>query len=156
MSQKLKIMILTVSVAALLATALPYDAAAKGLIPCGGGSPEPACEPCHIFVLTQNILNFIWGLPPYTPGLVLPIAILMLAVGGFMMIIPGVGGEKSVAMYTKGKKVLTNTMIGLVIVFLAWLTIDTIIKALAGQNIGERKVAEIFGPWNQIKCDLKK
>lgn len=162
MSQKLKIAILmTFVVAALLATALPYDAAAKGLIPCGGGSPEPACQPCHIFSLVQNIYNWLILPPPQGSALVIAIAILMFAYGGFLMLIPGIGGEKSVAMYTKGKKVLTNTLIGILIIFLAWLTIDTIIKAVAGQ-IGSSGPARIptkvglspgnLGPWNKIEC----
>ncbi len=140
----------------LLLVAVPFDATAKGLVPCGGGPPEPACEPCHIFSLVQNIYNWLIFPPPQGGGIVLVVAILMFAYGGFLMIIPGIGGEKSVPMYQKGKKVLTNAVIGILIIFLAWLTIDTIIKALAGQEIGRAGVAKIFGPWNEIKCDLKK
>ena len=82
----------------------------------------------------------------------------MLVYGGFLMIIPGIGGEKSAAALTKGKKVITNALVGIVIVFFAWLLIDTIIKLLADPtNIGSGKTAEILkvlGPWNEIKCAL--
>lgn len=72
------------------------------------------------------------------------------------MVIPGIGGEKSAAMYTKGKKVLTNAVIGIIIVFFAWLVIDTIMKVLIDPGtIGSGKPAELLkglGPWNEIKC----
>lgn len=152
----------------LFAVFTPSDAAAKGLIPCGGGPPEPACEPCHIFSLVQNIYNWLILPPPQGSALVIAISILMFAYGGFLMLMPGVGGEKSVAMYTKGKKVLTNTLIGILIVFLAWLVIDTIIKALGGkmasstaQQAEEMGVYDVtftaqFGPWNRIDCRVNK
>lgn len=134
----------------------------QGVVPCGT-SKTPACQPCHIFVLGQNILNFLWW------GLSIPIATLMLAYGGFLMMLPGgigevvtlgTGGEKSVKQINKGKKVLTNTLIGILIVFFAWLAIDTIIKVVAGQNLGSGATAKVlgpkgFGPWNKIPCEIK-
>lgn len=106
------------------------------LVPDCGGGP---CTACDFFALIQNILNFIWW------DLSVPIATLMLIYGGFLMVVPGVGGEKSAGQYIKGKKVLTNTVIGLLIIFVAWLMIDTAIKAVGSLNSN-------FGPWNQIQC----
>ena len=151
MRYELRILIIFCIAVTLLTTAIPFDASAAGLIPCGGGSPEPPCQPCHIFSLIQKILNFIWQ------DLALPIAILMFAYGGFLMIIPGVGGEKSVSMYTKGKKVLTNAVFGILIIFLAWLAVDTIIKALGGKMATNTNIVTVtrFGQWNKIKCEIK-
>ncbi|MBI2640678.1 MAG: hypothetical protein HYW91_02200 [Candidatus Sungbacteria bacterium] len=160
MNQESRTLIFIALAALLLITAaFPYDASAKGLVPCGGAG-EPACQPCHIFSLIQNIFDFIWKF------LATPLAILMFAYGGFLMLIPGIGGEKSVPMYQKGKKVLTNAVVGLLIIFLAWLTIDTIIKALAGQTIGSTETPALIpknvglapgnlGPWNKIECVTK-
>ena len=130
----------------------PLNAFAQGgLVPCGGPAQDP-CTPCFIFLLVQNLLNFVWK------WIAIPLATLMLVYGGFLMIIPGIGGEKSAAALTKGKKVITNALVGIVIVFFAWLLIDTIIKLLADPtNIGSGKTAEILkvlGPWNEIKCAL--
>lgn len=152
---ELRILTLVAIAVLLFVSAVPFDIEAQGgLVPCGT-STTPPCQPCHIFSLIQNIFNFIWKF------LALPLAILMFAYGGFLMIVPGIGGEKSVPMYQKGKKVLTNTIIGILIIFLAWLTIDTIIKALAGQ-LGSSSPALIparvgfspgnLGPWNKIEC----
>lgn len=168
MNYELRFIIPLLLFIALSVTAVPFDAAAQGgLVPCGtqthpkgqqdargndiSGQVSNPCQPCHIFSLIQNVFNFIWR------DLALPLAILMFAIGGFMMIIPGVGGEKSVPMYQKGKKVLTNAVIGIVIIFLAWLTIDTIIKALGGKMAARANVVTVtqFGPWNKIKCEPK-
>lgn len=138
------------------ANAEDADPSPTGLVPCGTKT-SPPCSPCHIFVLTQNIYNFIIGLPPYTPGLVIPIAALMFIYGGFLMVFPGLGG--SADALSKGKKVIANTLIGLAIIFFAWLGVDTIIKVLVGkQDVGSGVTAIVrlnsssFGPWNIIQC----
>lgn len=131
-----------------------YQSFAPGLIPCGTAANPTPCNACHVFSLAQNVLNFLWW------SISLPLATLMLAYGGFLMVIPGVGGEKSAAMLSKGKKVLTNTLVGIAIIFFAWLGIDTIIKTVGGQNIGSGTTATIFpnaktlGPWNKITCQV--
>ena len=135
---------------AILATIGAPDelAQARGLVPCGGLG-ESACTPCDIFLLVQNILNFLWWY------LTVPLATLMLIYGGFLMIVPGFGGEKSATALTKGKKVITNALIGIVIIFFAWLAIDTILKVLVDPGqLGSGKAVEIgkVGPWNEIKC----
>lgn len=141
---------------AILALFASPFADAQGLVPCGTKDNPTPCSPCHIFVLVQNIYNFIiFKLAP-------PIAALMFVYGGFLMVVPGFGGEKSANALTKGKKVITNTLIGLAIVFFAWLGVDTIIKILVGrQEVGSGVTAEILklgkggislGPWNKIEC----
>lgn len=109
------------------------------------------CTVCDLFVLIQRILNFLWW------GISVPLTALMLAWGGFLMIVPGVGGEKTAGSMTKGKKIISSALIGLTISFFAWLMVDTVIKALSGQGIASGSPAEIiqtkgFGPWNEIKC----
>ncbi len=151
MTKVLPLILLIVFLASSALT--PLEATAKGLVPCGGGEGEPVCTPCHAFELGQNILKFIWGLPPYTPGIVIPLAILMLSYGGFLIMVPGRGGN--MPMLQKGQKILRNTFIGLAIVFLAWIIIDVIIKVLAGQALGSGEPAKLLGrPWNTIDCSL--
>lgn len=124
----------------------------QGFVPCGNiknaeGIIQNPCESCHIFVLGQNILAFLWW------KISIPIATLALIYAGFLMIIPTSSADR----LTKGKKVLTNTLIGIAIVFFAWLAIDTIIKVLAGQNLTSGTPAEIqgYGPWNKIDCQIR-
>jgi len=122
----------------------PSVAWAKIVPDCGTGG----CSLCQIFQLVKNLLDFAWK------WFAIPFSVLMLAYGGFLMLAPSVGGEKSVAMYERGKKVLTNTVIGIIIIFFAWLIVDTIIKVVANQMIGGGGVGQIggLGPWNNIQC----
>lgn len=146
--------ILAVSVAGLWSLVI-YPADAQGLVPCGGKNQNP-CTPCDIFVVIQNILNFL------IYYISVPLATIMLAYGGFLMMLPGLGGEKSVATHIRGKKVVTNAVIGVFIVFFSWLIIDTIIKVVAGQMLGSGQPALLpktgglgpgnLGPWNRIEC----
>ncbi|MEK7090637.1 MAG: transglycosylase SLT domain-containing protein, partial [Patescibacteria group bacterium] len=141
----------------------------RGLVPCGtetypagtiknvggrdvdvSGQVSNPCSICHIFTLLQNLLNFLWWY------ISIPLATLMLAYAGFLLMIPSLGSG-SPPMITKGKKVLKNTVVGIIIVFFSWLFIDTIIKVLAGQELGSRGAAEIgeYGPWNKVNCDTR-
>jgi len=83
-----------------------------------------------------------------------------LAYGGVLMILPYIGG--SAAMHEKGRKVITQALVGILIIFFAWLGIDTIIKVIASPSItNPRQPGELFGlfpgkylfPWNKIECE---
>ena len=110
------------------------------------------CAICDIFLLLQSILNFIWWY------ITIPLAALFLAYGGVLMILPYIGG--SAAMHEKGRKVITQAFVGILIIFFAWLAIDTIIKVV-GQQAGLIPVAihkggsgndTDLGPWNEVNC----
>lgn len=117
---------------------------AQGLVPCGG--PGRPCSICDLGVLILMVTKFlIWKIA-------IPLAGLMIVVGGIMMVI----GSASEARITSAKKILTNAFIGIVIVFTAWLIVDTVIKVLVGGDYRNFKAAlQKFGPWNEIpsgKC----
>ncbi len=106
---------------------LTAAAQGQGLVPCVGIE----CQWRHLYILIDKIIDF--GM-----YLVLPIAVVMIVVGG-IMIMTSAGSEKR---YSKGKEIITAGVVGLVIALLAWLIIDTIIKVLSGGD---------FGPWNRLK-----
>ena len=98
------------------------------LIPCEGLS----CQFCDLFKLVKNVLDF--GVK-----IAIPIAVITIVYGGIMILTAGASPERA----KQGKDIVTAAIIGLVIVLLAWLILDTLIKLIAK---GE------FGPWNQLKC----
>ena len=101
------------------------------------------CTFCDFLTLIQNILNYTWWL-------ITPIVIVIALIwGGALMFISS--AEGSVTQAQRGKKIIFNTLIGFVLVFGAWLIIDTVIKILGGK-IGSNTATAPFGPWNKIEC----
>jgi hypothetical protein len=88
--------------------------AAGGLVPCGG-KDQADCQFCHIFLLINNILDLI------LTRLVPLIAVLFLIFGGLYMLFargnPGTLGQ--------AKSIITATIIGMVIIFIAWVALNT-------------------------------
>ena len=124
----------------------------EGLVPCGksketlapGESPEVAepCQFCHFFVVFKGILDFVLKL-------VIIIAVLMLTVGGFMFFFAG----GSPAALDRAKKILTSTAIGLVIIFAAWLIVNSILTFPGFIN---PQLSWDPTKWFQIECSIEK
>lgn len=100
------------------------------------------CDTCHLFDLLKHTLDFIWK------WIAIPVVALMITYGGILLIIPSSGSLE------RGKKIIINALFGLLIVFSAWLIIDTIIKVIAQQSVLSQTPAEIggYGPWNSFTC----
>jgi hypothetical protein len=95
----------------------------NGLVPCGN---VQCCRIGHFFILLNNIYTFAWKY------IATPLAILMLAIGGVMILISA--GNPQLA--SKGKELIKWAIIGLVLVFGAWVIINFILTALGYKNIG--------------------
>ena len=89
------------------------------LVPCGGEG-QPACEFCHIFVLLDNIVKFV------LQDLVPPIAALMLVIAGGMYFMAA-GDPSKVG---KAKSVLTSVVMGLLIIYGAYLLVSLFFTAI--------------------------
>jgi len=86
--------------------------------------------------LFKNIID-------YLIYIIFPLAAVMIVVGGgFIMTAAG-----SPSRVSKGKEIITAAIIGLLIVLLSYLIIDTIIKIIAVDWNSVR-----IGPWNELKC----
>lgn len=87
---------------------------AGGLVPCDGGKADP-CTIQKLFEMLQTIMQWmlLYG------GI---IAALFIAVGGIMMLLAR-GNEQKV---TQAKLWITNAVIGILLVFCAWLIINTV------------------------------
>jgi type IV secretory pathway VirB2 component (pilin) len=102
------------------------------LVPCG---TDKACTVCDFFVLIKNIVDFL------TEAVAMPVAVIILIYGGLTLLTSG-GSEDKIR---KGKAALWQAVWGLIIVFAAWLIVDTIIKWFVAGNF-----QFLFGPWNAI------
>lgn len=100
----------------------------KGLVPCGRLYDDPETtilesEPCqfqHIFWLLKNVLDFIlWRL-----GL---IALVLLTMATGLVFYFSVGGPETLV---KAKSIMNSAIVGYIIIFLAWLAVNLILKLL--------------------------
>lgn len=88
------------------------------LVPCGG-TGQDECNLCHFFVLIQTIFKYLLGFL----GIV---ALLIFVIIGFMFLF----GSTNEGLLTTGKKAFTSAVIGLVLVLVAWLIINTVGHAI--------------------------
>lgn len=139
-------------IAAVFLLAIPATTAAAIIPPeCRfGGS---GCTICHMAVGIINLTNFLMK------DIAFPAAVLLVTVGGIMLLVSGPSEPRR----TLAKQILTSTVIGLIIILLAWIGVDTIIKVLTGSfNFGGEPGSLLknftaatgrFGPWNQIPIE---
>ncbi len=116
----------------------------------GANITKPAeqggCTICHIAILAINITRFLMV------AVAIPAVGLLVAIGGIMLLISG-GSE---TMVTRGRNILKYAIGGALVVFLAWLAVDTLIKLLVGP--GQKGFIGALGPWNQVpieRCEIK-
>jgi len=175
MSGKTKFIILTLS---LLITAVPLSAwAAYSLVPCGlsqdysdcvnnkcpdgtactadgmcinqgGVNEKDPCSLCHLYILTQKILDFMmWTIAPI-------VAVLAVGWAGFNIMISG----EQPGLRAKGFGIIKTTIIGLAIMFAGWVLINEALlfftnstgKTTSGTTASQIKF--INNPWNQVTC----
>lgn len=111
----------------LLAALLPYFAFAQQgggglpdkIVPCNG--IDCKCE--HLVQLAQNLIN---------GGIFLSIflAALLFAYAGWLYMSNEAIGQKD-----KAKKLFGNVAIGLIVIMVAWLVVDTLMSSLLKDNI---------------------
>ncbi|MBI5645053.1 hypothetical protein HY970_03060 [Candidatus Kaiserbacteria bacterium] len=87
---------------------------------------------CDIAQLAQNILN---------AGIYIAVILsaILFAWAGWNMLTAGGNSEQ----YTKGRKIFANVFIGLVIILVGWIVIDTLMRSFIPDSSG-------FGPWNKV------
>jgi hypothetical protein len=127
-------MLLAVGIAGL---ALPSSA--QLVAPCTGTAPGvegTICTFCDLLATGQNVLNFA----------IFDIAAVLLGIGvvygGILLMVSG-GNEE---LRRRGLDALRRAVYGFVIVFCAWVIVNTIINAFAEPS------AFPWWPWNEVRC----
>ncbi len=114
---------------------LPFSVSAAGLIPCGGPGEE-SCQTCHFVMLISNVSQWLATIL----GIVLTI---MIVVAGLQMVV----SAGNVSAKAAAKKLITNGLIGYVIVLSGWLLVDLGLKTLVNDST--------YGAWNAIQCTVQ-
>jgi hypothetical protein len=108
------------------------------LVPCGG-SGEPPCEICHLFVMLDTIIDFVLFY------IIFPLATLLLIIGGGMFVLSAGNPQK----INNAKSILFSTIFGLVIIFSSWMLVNTFMT-----GIGLADWAGGGGGWYRINCPV--
>lgn len=116
-----------------LIVALPAIAAAQGifpskLVPCSGTD----CTVCDLATLAQNVLNAGIFVAVFLSG-------ALFAYAGFLYLTTVVDDQTS-----RAREMFTNVVLGLVIILVGWIVVDTVMKTFLGGG---------FGPWNAV-CSI--
>lgn len=111
---------------------VPVFTYAAGFVPCGGPN-EPPCQTCHVIDLVNNLLSWL-------VVILGTIAAIMIVFAGFKLVTSG-GNQ---AAMKSAKDIMTNIIIGYIIVLAGWLLIDFGMKALLNEGT--------FGVWNEVQC----
>lgn len=127
-----------------LFVALPVSAA---LVPsCATQTGGPTCTVCDVVSAAITAANIM---ATSLSGIVL----LMFVLGGFYMIISH-GNEELV---TKGRKILTGAVIGIIFVLFAWLIVNTVLRVLVKGSLTESGDVQILsGTWWSPACTIAK
>jgi len=119
-------------------------AANAGIVPCGKtsdvGTANEVCSLCHLFVGIKNIID--WG-----TGVMVFAALAAIVLSGIFYII-SIGNQE---MMTKAKNIITQTLIGVVIVLSAWLIVTYSMYLLSASN-NEGSFIKTSGKWHEFDC----
>jgi len=107
-------------------TSPPPPTLPAGLVPCGRYTDDPStsyderdeCTICHLFLMLDLVLDFVFWV------LTVPVAILLLVIGGFFYIF-STGNEARLA---RAKSIIFWALAGLTLIFISWLTVAAILS----------------------------
>lgn len=115
---------------------LGLNQAQAALVKCGPGTAKADCEFCDIFVMASGILEWIFKF------IVPTVAALMFIIGGLMFIFAGAKAD----MFNKAKGIITAAVIGLLIIFGAWVIVNTVFDKIGVVKLGSG------WRWYDIQC----
>jgi hypothetical protein len=116
----------------MIGVAAPARVFAEDFVSCVG----PDCTACDLMSMGQDIVFWL-------SAVLVIIATGLVLYAGYQLAV----SVDNAAARNKAKELLTNSLIGLVIVLGSWFTIDTVMKIVLGDSTPVR-----YGMWWQISC----
>jgi hypothetical protein len=98
----------------------------QGLIPCGTGAQDFCKRLCDVLEVGKKLYDILVGLGGIA-------AVAALLVGALQMMLAG-----SPDMAERGKTAVRAAIVGLIILLVSWLLVNTVIAILGGGGIGSR------------------
>ena len=114
---------------------LPIFSFSAGLVPCGGPGEDP-CSLCHLFVLLNNIFQFI------IVEIVPLIAVVLIVIGGLLFLLRA----EDPNMVNKAKSIFQSIAVGLVLILSAWLIVGFFLTIIGVAEI------DLSKNWFRINC----
>ena len=113
-----------------------------GLIPCGRGCDDPdtdwiedaACTPCSLILMGQLVIEFLVKIAAV-------LALIAITFAGLLYIF----AAGSSGTIEKAKSMIKNTLLGFILVFIAWAVVDSILITMG-------YIDPIGGEWHVIDC----
>ncbi|MEK7600861.1 MAG: hypothetical protein AAB463_02810 [Patescibacteria group bacterium] len=106
--------------------ALPAEAA---VVPCGKSTDtgeDAMCQTCHLVEAADTALRFVMFVAAPL------VATILFVIAGFIRVI-GATNTKSIS---QSNTLFSNAIIGLVVIMLAWMVVNTFLKFVAGNYFG--------------------
>ena len=135
-------------VVAAIASVVPAPASA-GLVPCGASENDPDTAvdesvPCSfpcVFRLIHNVFNLVaLRLAPL-------ISVTAFIFGAVLIMFSGANQS----WHTRGRQVVTGTVVGLLFVLLSWVIVNTTINVLSVNPVAPGQPQGFPWPWNEPK-----
>jgi hypothetical protein len=104
------------------------------IIPCGTNANQRACEPCDIFRLALNVINFI------VEGLMPPMAVLFIVYAGLLILVDGVFPGQA----QKGTNIIKNIMWSIALMLGSWLLVNIFITSFVSSTA--------LSNWSVFQC----
>ncbi len=109
-------------------------AAGARFVPCGGPG-QPDCTLCHLFVMAKAIIDWV------LLYLIFPLGAVVI-VGGGILLMTAAGSQARVAT---AKQMITYAVIGIVVILIAWVIVNTILTFFG---------AGFLQNWSEINCPV--
>jgi len=126
--------------------ALPFAAHAAAIpffgpiIPQEGTQAVCAAGLGMLITVINNIIRLLITLA------IVFVAPLMIAYSGFLLVVSqGDSGKR-----TEARKILTNTIVGIVIALAGWLIVDALMAVLYNRNASVPGTSTVLGTWSQL------
>lgn len=126
-------------------TVMAADATTTGGLAQLSGCSGPDCTAC-------NVVDMMNGIIKWLIGIMFILCAVLLTVAGVRLVTSG--GNSHTLDEAKG--MLTNAIIGMIIILAAWLIIDTVMRGLVGSDGKLATDGDVSGWlfWSQVQCQI--